>query len=59
MSHNGPVSSPASSSTQNTCEPAAICTRQTRGSTVLPMFGLTFDGDVDNNDLLNLGLHCF
>ena len=35
------------------------CTTQTLGSTSLPMFGLNFDGDVDNNDLLNLGLHCF
>jgi hypothetical protein len=35
------------------------CTMQTLGSTSLPMFGLNFDGDVDNNDLLNLGLHCF
>ncbi len=35
------------------------CTTQTLGGTVLPMFGLNFDGDVDNNDLLNLGLHCF
>jgi len=35
------------------------CTTQTLGSTTLPMFGLNFDGDVDGNDLLNLGLHCF
>ena len=35
------------------------CTTQTLGATVLPMFGLNFDGDVDDNDLLNLGLHCF
>jgi hypothetical protein len=34
------------------------CTTQTLGGTTLPMFGLNFDGDVDNNDLLNLGLHC-
>lgn len=35
------------------------CTMQTLGSAVLPMFGLNFDGDGDNNDLRNLGLHCF
>lgn len=35
------------------------CTTQTLNGTTLPMFGLNFDGDVDNNDLLNLGLHCF
>ncbi|MDO9015481.1 MAG: hypothetical protein Q8S73_22990 [Deltaproteobacteria bacterium] len=46
-----------------TCDNGAgadnTCTMQTLGSTALPMFGLNFDGDVDNNDLLNLGLHCF
>lgn len=35
------------------------CTTQTLGSTSLPMFGLNFDGNVDDNDMLNLGLHCF
>ncbi len=35
------------------------CTTQTLGGTSLPMFGLNFDGDVDDNDLLNLGMHCF
>lgn len=43
----------------NGAGPDNTCTTQTLGGTVLPMFGLNFDGDVDDNDLLNLGLHCF